>query len=99
MTSDERTEKSSFFFQGKFFENEKEFFCYADQWPSMETDEKTFERLWKHLGLEIWMNLSFREQSPKNGQLRDILEKHFHLLLNDFFALKKDKEIENHSDS
>lgn len=73
-----------FFYKGKFFQNEKDFWKYSQDWPFMNTDEETFFREWNDLGKEIWMNIQIRESKLLNGALNEILEENFIHLLQKF---------------
>ena len=75
-----------FFYKGKFFQNEDEFWKYANDWPFMNTDQETFYREWDHLGKEIWMNIGLRGQEISNGALNEILGENFIFLLQKFFG-------------
>lgn len=75
-----------FFYKGKFFQNEDEFWKFAEDWPFMNTDQETFYREWEHLGKEIWMNIGLRGQEISNGALNEILQENFLLLLQKFFG-------------
>lgn len=74
-----------FFYKGKFFQNEEEFWKFVEDWPFMNTDQQTFFREWEHLGKEIWMNIGLRGQEISNGCLNEILQENFLHLLQKFF--------------
>jgi hypothetical protein len=80
-----------FFFKGKFFETEEEFWKYVNEWPFLTTDEETFLRGWSQLGKEIWLNMSMRKQEFTNGALNEILQEHFMYLLHRFFRVKDEQ--------
>lgn len=75
-----------FFYKGKFFQSEAEFWKFANEWPFMKTDQETFFREWEHLGKEIWMNIGLRGQEVSNGALNEILQENFIHLLNKFIG-------------
>jgi hypothetical protein len=75
-----------FFYKGKFFQNEEEFWKFVEDWPFMNTDQETFFREWEHLGKEIWMNIGLRGQEISNACLNEILQENFLHLLQKFFG-------------
>lgn len=79
-------ENNKFFYKGKFFQNEEEFWKYVEDWPFMNVDQETFFREWDHLGKDIWMNVGLRGQEISNGALNEVLQENFILLLQKFFG-------------
>lgn len=78
--------KDKFFYKGRFFQNENEFWEYVKDWQFMNTDQETFFSEWEHLGKEIWMNIGLRGQEISNGCLNEILQENFLLLLQKFIS-------------
>lgn len=72
-----KDEKNSFFYQGKFFDNEQEFWDYVKDFSTRQTTAEDFESLFDMLKKDIWMNLSLRETKITNSELRDVLEETF----------------------
>lgn len=84
-----KMEKNKFFYKGKFFQNEEEFWKYTEDWPFMKTDQETFFREWDHLGKELWMNIGMRRNDITNGALNDVLQENFFYLLQKFLGNMK----------
>lgn len=80
-----------FFYKGKFFNNEAEFWKYSKDWTLMHTDQETFFREWDRLGKDIWMNIEVREIPIINMELNKIFQESFLHLLHKFIS-KNDKE-------
>ena len=80
-----KTIDEKFYFEGKFFNNEEEFWKSVEEWPLMKMNQETFFRKWEHLGKEIWMNIRIREIEMSNGELNKIIEENFFHLLQKFF--------------
>lgn len=70
-------QKDQFYFQGKYFDNEKEFFEYARAWLEFPLDQQTAERELDTLKKEIVMNIFLRGVKLNNGQFRELLNKIF----------------------
>lgn len=79
-----RNSDDRFFYKGKFFKNEQDFWNYTEDWPFMNTDQETFYREWDHLGKQIWLNVQIRESKLSNGALNDVLEESFIYFLQKF---------------
>jgi hypothetical protein len=75
MTKD--IEKKRFFFQGKYFDNEEDFFGYVTEWPLFKTDEITMNRLFENLMRDLKLNLHIREIEINNLQLLEVLNTGF----------------------
>lgn len=78
-------ECNKFFYKGKFFQNESDFWKYAKEWPFMITDQETFFKEWDHVGKDIWLNIGIRGQEISNGALNEILNANFLQLLQKIF--------------
>lgn len=69
--------QKNFYFEGKYFETEEEFFAYAKKWSQSHTDKDTFLRKWKSLGDQIWLNIELREIKFTNEKLNEIIDEIF----------------------
>lgn len=72
-----------FFFQGKYFDKEEDFWKYVNDWPSQKLDLETFTRLWQQIGVDVWVNLEINDSEITNGSMNAMLQENFlHLLQN-----------------
>jgi len=78
-----------FFYQGKFFEKEEEFWSYVKDFTNRQTTVEDFDGLFDMLKKDLWMNLSTRQTKISNGELRAVLEETF------MFVLEKCWKVEN----
>ncbi len=69
-----------FYYQGKFFEKEQEFWDYVKDFTLRQTNVEDFDGLFDMLKKDVWMNLSIRKTKISNGELRDVLEEAFTLI-------------------
>jgi hypothetical protein len=74
---DENELKKNYYFKGKFFEHEEQFWKYVREWDEQKLDEETFKREWQQIGMTIFANMKLRNIELKNGQLIYILESCF----------------------
>lgn len=70
-----------FFYQGKFFEKEEEFWSYVKDFNLRQTTVEDFDGLFDMLKKDVWMNLSIRKTKISNSELRSIFEEAFALIL------------------
>lgn len=73
--------KDKFYYQGKFFENENEFWDYVKYFNSRQTTVEDFNALFDLMKQDIWMNLAMRKTKINNAELRSILEDVFMTIL------------------
>lgn len=84
-------EKAKFYSHGKFFDNEKDFWSYSNEWPFQITNEEEFNRMWEHLGKDLWVNLYINKIEVNNGAMNDVLQENFLHLLQKFIYEKIEK--------
>jgi hypothetical protein len=77
--------ENKFYYQGKYFKKEEDFWAYVREWSNLETTTEEFLRLWENLGRDIWMNVAVRQKKLINLDTTNILESNFHRILGDFF--------------
>ena len=65
---------AKFFYQGKFFEKEDEFWAFVKDFSLRQTTADDFEGLFDMLKKDVWTNLSMRQSKITNQELRPILE-------------------------
>lgn len=77
-----------FFYKGKYFDNEKEFFDYVNEWPFKITSELDFNEMFEHLRKDIWMNLEMNQLSGTltNGACNEIIEELFLIAFQKFIG-------------
>jgi len=63
-----------FFYLGKFFEKEEEFWAYVKEFSLRETTEEDFNKLFDMIKKDIWINLSIRKTKISNAELQPILQ-------------------------
>lgn len=71
------TKTDRFYSHGKFFENQEGFWEYVKQWPDLQLDQETLERMIDHLKTDILLNVFMYERKIKNCQMNSILENAF----------------------
>lgn len=70
-----------FFYQGKFFEKEEEFWAYIKDFTLRQTTAEDFDGLFDMLKKDIWLNISFRKTPLTNSEVRSVLEEAFTFIL------------------
>ncbi len=70
-----------FYFQGKFFDNEDEFWEYVNQWPHLMSDSETIDRLMNSLKKQVQMNIGMYNIQIPNGQMNIIIEQAFLMMM------------------
>ena len=81
-----------FFYEGKFFETEDEFWAYVKEFSLRQTRVEDFNDLFDLLKRDVWMNLSMRKSQITNSDLRDILEQTLCLILEKIW--EKDESVQ-----
>lgn len=84
------TEENKFYYQGKYFTNEDDFFAYIKEFTLKQTTEEDFNRLFEMLKKDIWLNLQMRETKVINGELRSIFEDTFYFVMQKIWKRKID---------
>ncbi len=84
-----------FFYKGKTFDNEKEFFKYAADWTFKMINSEEFERMFETFKKDIWMNIEMYQLDGKisNGACNEVIQELFLIAFQKFIG--KFKEIEN----
>lgn len=63
-----------FFYQGKFFEKEDDFWAYVKDFTLRQTSAEDFDGLFDMLKKDVWMNIKIRRTQISNGDLRTVLD-------------------------
>lgn len=71
-----------FFYMGKFFDNEEDFWKYVNDFSSKYTDEEDFNALFDMIKKDVWCNLNIYGIEITNSDLRQILSDSFYLIIN-----------------
>jgi hypothetical protein len=66
-----------FFYQGKFFETEEEFWAYVKDFTLRKTNAEDFDGLFNMLKKDVWANLMLRKSDITNSEVRNLLEELF----------------------
>ena len=70
-----------FFYQGRFFEKEEEFWDYVKDFNFRQTTVEDFDGLFDMLKKDVWMNLAMRRTQISNDELLSVLEETFSFIL------------------
>lgn len=81
-----------FYYQGKFFEKEEDFWAYVIDFSTRKTNAEDFSGLFDMLKKDVWMNIILRNPEMTNSQVRDLLDATF------TFMIKNYGEIMNECD-
>lgn len=82
-------DKKCFYFQGKSFDNEEDFWTYVNEWPFLQLDESSARIQLKTLSESIIVDVLVRKMNITNIEFNGLLQEVL------FFSLKKmDKIIE-----
>jgi len=76
-------EKNTFYFQGKYFDNEEDFWNYSKEWRFLPLDQETADRNLNTLKKEIIMNIFLRGIEMDNMQFSALLNRIFEFVIND----------------
>lgn len=74
-----------FFYQGKFFEKEEDFWNYVNNFSNRQTTAEDFDRLFNMIKKDVWMNLSIRKTEISNSKMRNVLEDTFLFIMKNFW--------------
>ncbi len=66
----------TFFYKGKFFDNEEDFFRYANEWPKMPLTEESLTTMIELFKRDVLLNL-YEHMEIKNGHMEVLLAKTF----------------------
>lgn len=68
--------KNNFYYKGRFFEDENDFFEYVKRWPETILSEESLDEMLSLLKKDILVNLQHGLEI-KNGDMNTLLEKTF----------------------
>lgn len=71
----------NFYFQGKYFKTQEEFWTYVNEWPYLKTDEETINRLMDNLKKDIILNFKMYEMKLTNGKMNLMIQEVFLLMI------------------
>ena len=74
--------KDNFYSQGKYFDNQEEFWKYVNEWGSIELNQETAYRQLDNLKKEIVMNIFLREIIFTNQEFVEYLSNIFNYAMN-----------------
>jgi hypothetical protein len=80
--------KNNFYFKGKYFEKEKDFWEYVHKWGDLELNEEAATRELERFSTDLLMNAFIKRTPLKNQEFIDILVKTF-----EFYIKELHKEI------
>ncbi len=69
--------KGKFYFKGKVFENEHDFWEYVNIWGTLECSEEEFNREWATVGKNIFFNLMIDGKTHTNDEVNILFQKIF----------------------
>lgn len=87
-------DKNQFYFQGKFFDNDKEMFEYAAKWPNQKLDKETAERLLSTFCKDCVMNIFLLGREMTNGDMKELLDDAFYCFIHKIEKYKSADEIQ-----
>ncbi len=76
-SSCDKENKDQFYFQGKYFDNQEDFWKYVNEWGLLALNQETAERQMDTLKKEIIMNIFLRGIELKNIDFRNYVNKIF----------------------
>jgi len=68
---------NKFYYQGKFFETEDEFWAFVKEFNQRQTTPEDFDSLFNMVKKDVWMSLSMGKPEIRNQELSSILEEAF----------------------
>ncbi len=66
-----------FFYQGKYFEKEEEFWAYVQDFTFRKTSAEDFDSLFDTLKKDIWMNLMIQKPDTTNSDVMTLVDEGF----------------------
>lgn len=85
-----------FYFQGKYFDNQNEFWKYVREWNEMQTNQETIDRLMNKLKKDIQLNIGFYDIKITNSQLNVIIEHGFVMMMKKIMNVPKEIKDSTH---
>jgi len=82
-------EKNNFYFQGKMFEKEEDFWKWVKEWKNLPLDEETAERILSILNKEIIANMFLLGIKFTNSEFNSFVEKLFKITFSDFHNIRE----------
>lgn len=87
-----KKEEDIFYYHGKYFKTEPEFWAYVNEFKVRQTTEEDFNSLFDMLKKDIWENIRIREIKITNAQVDSIISEVFLLSLQRIFDVHKGKK-------
>jgi len=85
-------EENKFYFQGKYFENQEDFWEYVNKWPKEKLDLDTAKRLFMGLQKDVCMNLLlFEEHNFTNAEFSKMMHETFLSIIEKIFKSRYKK--------
>jgi hypothetical protein len=75
--------KDQFYFEGKYFDNEEEFWKWTKEWQFLPLDQETADRQINTLKKDIIMNIFLRGVEMSNVEFRTFLNRVFEFAMKD----------------
>lgn len=91
--------KDQFYFQGKYFDNEEDFWLWTKEWSFLTLDQETAERQLNMLKKDIIMNIGLRGKKFKNDEFREYVEKIFQFSMNELSRLQNETILNQGSEN
>lgn len=82
---------NEFYFQGKSFDNEEDFWAWTKEWKTLPLDQETADRQLNMLKKDIIMNVFLRGIEFNNDEFSSYLEKIFEFSINKLQVYDKEK--------
>ena len=67
------TNKDQFYYQGKYFEKQEDFWAYVKEWQTLALDQETAERLTETFKRDIVMNTLLTTETITNIEFSNLL--------------------------
>lgn len=92
LTVGDRGENNQFYFEGKYFDKEDDFWAYTKEWQTFPLDQETAERKLNTLKKEIFMNMLSRGLQFNNIEFNAYVNKIFEFAMNELMESYTPKE-------
>jgi hypothetical protein len=86
------TDGNKFYYQGKYFDKQEDFWAYVKEWGNIELNQETAERLTKTLSKEIVMNAFFTNSCITNNEFSNLLHDTFMFFCARLYGVKVNDE-------
>ncbi len=81
--------KDKFYFEGKYFDNQDDFWKYVNEWQHLDLDEEIAERKLNFLKIELMTNIYLHIGNFKNNEFNNFIRKVF-----EFAIIEMDKQCQ-----